>query len=623
MAALAVALWLIGPRLDSGWLHLATIFCIYAVALQAMNIVFGYAGQLSLAHVGLYGSAAYISGLLGSKADWPPALSACVAVASCAVLGALCALPTLRVRGLMLAIVTLAFGVIAQNLFGQMNITGRHDGLGGIPLPSLAGHEFDGVGLFHLFVVTALIVFVATRNLLRTSWGRAWEVVREDEVAAVSLGIAPFNQKVVVFALSGGLAGLAGSMFAHYSLFIAPEQFGLPEMILWYLGLILGGSGTIWGPWIGAAALAYLPTRMPGSEHVKPLLWGALLVAVLVLFPQGITRTITDRFPGRRVGQARDRVAGAVPGPRPAAGDHEPVIADPRRFVAAPDPSVPVVSSTLRPGPVLAIDAVSVTFGGNRALQDVSLAVPAGQVHALLGPNGSGKTTLLNVITGFQRPDHGTVTFVGEEVIGLPPAKLARRGLGRTFQHLHLVEGHTALTSVETALHGRTHGNLFGAITGSPGSRARARAHRDEATELLARFGLAAFANTPVLSLSQGHRQLVAVVRAVALRPRLLLLDEPAAGLSLPEIELLGPAVRSVVDGGVGVLLVEHRLDFVRLLASTATCLDGGRVIADGPVDRVLDDPAVLEVYLGKPRVNGSPTLSAALDEVGAIDARG
>jgi len=553
------------------YLYVGASAGLLVIVTAGLNVLAGFTGQISLGHAGFYAIGAYAAALLSLKAGCNPVLAALAAVALAALIGAAVAGAALRVSGPYLAMVTIAFGIIVEGILVEwVSLTGGPGGVFNIPKPALRTS-------YWLILGAAGLALWLVANLRASAWGRAFLAVRDSDVAAESLGLSAHYVRTVSFSVSAAFAGGAGALFATLNGYISPDSFTLQSSILFLLALLFGGMGFTAGPVVGSLVLTLLPELLTRLADYRLILYGGLLLLSIYWLPSGVVGALARGRPRRRLG-APATAALAEGTPRGATEQTPPAGG----------------------GPLLRVEDVSVTFGGLAALAGVTLAVPPRGIHALIGPNGAGKTTLLNVLSGFTAPGAGSVRLGERVVTGQAPYVIARLGVARTFQTAQLFAELTARENVAVGVAGPRLGSVFAALLATPDARRRERALAMAAQAWLAATDLAAWADAPADTLPAGLRRRMEIARALATRPRLLLLDEPAAGLSPAEIRELDGRLTVVRDGGgPAIILVEHHMDLVMAISDQVTVLDDGRVIAGGPPEAVRRDPAVIEAYLG------------------------
>jgi len=617
----------------------------FAALALGLNIVVGFAGLLDLGYAAFFAIGAYTYGILSSwqlqpawSSFWQPfawldlvqkvtqgdtsvvhftlsfwiALPLSAAVA--AFFGVLFGAPTLRLRGDYLAIVTLGFGEIVPIVVRNWaSLTNGAAGLNGVAPPNLFGYNFGVEITPYYYVAVAivgLLIFVSSR-LRDSRIGRAWMALRDDSIAASTAGVDLTRYKLLAFALGASFAGMTGTFYIAKLQTATPDMFMFPVSVMILVMIVLGGLGSVWGVVVGAIFLQllqswFLPAmsgwlhsvgNLVGSPWLQQiqlaqsieLIFGIILVVMMLYRRDGLIpatrkqKALSFEQQNAQVGESHGfRMSGIV-----------------REEGSAV--------------PALEIKGVTVRFGGLVALKSVDLTVPPGGVLAVIGPNGSGKSTLFNVVTGLTTAESGSIRLFGEEIIGLPPHKIARKGIARTFQNLRLFTNLTVMDNVLIGQHSRLHTGPLGAVLRFPRVRAEEAKARERVIEIIANFGnrLLPRADQNVAALSYANRRRVEISRALATNPRILLLDEPTAGMNPAETLELAQQIKDLHKLGLTIIVIEHKLDVVVRLADTVVVLDHGEKIAEGKPDEVRRNEEVLRAYLGRNAQAGSAGIAA------------
>jgi len=607
----------------------------FAALALGLNIVVGFAGLLDLGYAAFFAIGAYAYGVASSwqlqpawSSFWEPFqwldlvirfhtaggdvvhfqvsfwLMLPIAAAIAAFFGVLFGAPTLRLKGDYLAIVTLGFGeivpIVARNI---PSVTNGAMGLNGVAAPRFFGFDFgiDATPYYYVGVAIVAFLILTSQRLKDSRIGRAWMAIREDEVAATAMGVDRVRYKLLAFAIGAAFAGATGTFYVAKLQTATPEMFMFPVSVMILVMVVFGGIGSVWGVVVGALILQILQSwfledlsewlhalgRFVGVDwlqHVElassiELIFGLILVLMMLYRREGLIpaarRTRTLSLDEQTVQPARSGFTN----------------------LAARDDG-----SRL---PLLEIVDLAVRFGGLVALQSVELSVPAHSVVAVIGPNGSGKSTLFNAVTGLVPTDQGTIRFAGEEIGRLRPHQVLDRGIARTFQNIRLFPNLSVLENVMVGMHARLVTGPVGAVLRLPATRGEEAAARERALEILSLFGnrLLPRAEHPAASLSYANRRRTEIARALAAQPKLLMLDEPTAGMNPAETLELADQIGSLNRYGLTVLLIEHKLDVVAMLADKVVVLDHGEKIAEGPPAAVRRDEEVIRAYLGRSAV--------------------
>jgi branched-chain amino acid transport system permease protein len=542
--------------------RILTLVFLWAAMGLAWNIISGYAGQISFGHQAFFGIGAYVTVLLAAKLQLTPWLGMWAGVGVAVLAALLIGTPTFRLAGIYFGLATLAYPLIFRIV---MDYLGYQE----VAIPMVRDRpalfmQFEEPRSFDLLALALLAATLVLSRLIEGSrLGYSLRAIKENEQAAEAMGVDAFRSKMLAYALSAAPAALAGAIYAHAILFVVTPDavFGVIVIVQTLVVCLVGGAGTLWGPVIGAAIMipvseildTTVGDRLPGIQGV---VYGAALMAIMMWAPEGLFWHLRRR--PAAVARATPVVAAGGTAEAPAA----------------------------TPGPVLLeVRGIDKAFIGLQALSEVGFDVREGEILGIIGPNGAGKTTLFNVLNGFLLPDRGLVRWLGAPITGLRPHLVCQRGIGRTFQ---VVRVFPRLTVLENVMVGAfAHGDAPGAA-------------RERAQAALGRVSLVEQAGALPAGLTTLELRLMELARCLATSPRLVLLDEPLAGLSAEGVELMAVMIRRTRAAGVTVVIIEHTIQALVKLADRLVVLDHGRRLAEGPPGEVTRNPAVIEAYLGK-----------------------
>lgn len=570
--ALAAAWPFIAP--NDFYVHVVQDMILLAIAATGLNILFGMSGQLSLGQAAFFALGAYGSGILATKLGWPLAITMPIGVIVAGMAGVVIGLVALRARTHYLAMATLAFGFIVEILCQRwVDLTGGSMGLIGVPQLNFGDFAMGPAYFFWIAAAALLILQTMVDYLAKSSTGRSLHAIKESESFALTVGIPVAMVRAGVFVVAAMMAGLAGAFFAHQSGYLSSDAFNLDRSISLLIAVVLGGLGKPYGAIVGAVIIVLLNQLTAGLYEVSYFIFGAILLLVMLFFPDGAVGALERLLRPRRTPLASNRVRAELPS----------------GFMVAPQGTA---------APVLELEGVTKRYAGVTAVSDVNMQVKAGTVHALIGPNGAGKSSLINVIAGLYRADGGRIRYHGRDITTLPAHRRADAGIARTFQNLQLIGTLTVLENVMLGLRPR-HGFLSGWLRWLFNGRDLA-AERAEAMTLMDYFGIGRFADSLPGDLAYGHRKLCELARALAQRPTFMLLDEPIAGLNEEEVREIVAVIGRLKALGLTILVVEHNMTFVMQVSDTVTVLDYGRKISEGTPAVIKRDPAVIAAYLGQ-----------------------
>jgi ABC-type branched-subunit amino acid transport system ATPase component/ABC-type branched-subunit amino acid transport system permease subunit len=571
--AILVAAMVLPVVSNDYWVLIGTRMAIYWVLVSGLNLVVGFAGHLAIGYVALLTLGAYTTSVLVAGNVMPalPVFAALpVAAIVGAVFGVVVGLPALRLRTFYFAMSTLGFAtIVTQIALAWQSVTGGGIGIAGPEFPQ----PFDTAWGFYLLCIGfAAVTTWISANVAHSRFGRALIALRDAEVAAESVGISKPTLLVAIFLLAGACAGLAGGLFASLQTYITPDAFTFDLSVLFFIAILIGGRGSILGPLLGTVILTILPEIAAPLAAWSTFLYAVLLLVIVLVMPGGIAALLD--FRNRRPLAANRAIL-----PRPAA--------------------LGEIMRGRPGGKVLALRNIALSFGNVRAIDGLDLDVAPGRVHGLIGPNGSGKTTTLNVISGYYAAKAGTMTLGTDALPPGLPATRALRGIARTFQTPRMIGEASVLENI--MIGGMVEGQVtfVEAMLSLPRSRKDERLLAAKARALLNVVGLEQLADVRADRLQHSELRFVEIARALMLDPDVLLLDEPAAGLSNDEIARLAELIRAIAARGTGVLLVEHHADLIFDICDQVTVLNLGRILAVGTPAEIRVHREVVSAYLG------------------------
>ena len=605
-------------------LGLLTLLTIYGILLIGLDVTVGYLGQVNLAHAAFLGLGAYAAGLSVSLLGFSMLGALFLSMTIGLVLGGLLAFPALRLEGPQFALATLSFSALSTTVLNEWEgLTSGAQGLS-IIRPTLFGYSFNAQGFYWLCLILLVLVWIAMRNLLSSQWGRAFEALRDSPIATDAMGVGTYRHKVAGFAFGSSLGGLAGGLYAFNFQYLQPQSFTYDLMVILLLGVVLGGRKSLWGAFFGASLIVLLPNLLSNRLLFEILAALGLLLA-LVAGTRGLMKKTTPPFQaiapiiamgmlvvgGYMVENTENwrKAIFALMLFSVVVGLPDGLMGFAARYLTRlfriDPPALPAASAlddvlpAQQPDgkPLLELQNLKRYFGGVKAVDGISMTVRTGQIHGLIGPNGSGKSTAVNVISGLYAPTSGEILLQGKALPKGSLFKVALAGVSRTFQNLQLFGELSALDNVMLALKGVYRSPLPLVLLGfARGEEKRAQA---DALALLELVGLKQQARVHARDLTYGSQRFLEIARALACKPKLLILDEPAAGLAHPDVNNLVEIIKRVHQRGITIILIEHHMDVVSALCDVVTVLDGGQVIAEGTTVEVKRNPLVIKAYLG------------------------
>ncbi|WP_040207430.1 branched-chain amino acid ABC transporter ATP-binding protein/permease [Neobacillus jeddahensis] len=560
------------------YMRIISLIFIYMILAIGYNISAGFSGITSFAFAAHYGVGAYVSAVAITRYNMPFLIGLLAGALASGLVGLVVSLPASKVKHHYLALISIGLLEIVQQILNEWQwFTG---GAGGMYIPSwnIFNIMLNNFQKYYFILIIMLFCVALQRNLRKSRWGRDLIAIKNNEIAAAGVGINFSKYRIAGYFLSSMLAGLAGSVYASFSGYLSPDTFNFEFTVFILLMAVLGGEGTLSGPIIGAVIATFVPMLFNATPDLKQIVFGALLVVLPQVMPAGISGTIKKYF--KEI-------------------DHNKYIVD-----QTEQNEFDIQSNFMKDHSemedILVVKGLTKRFGGVTAVDGLDMTIKRGTVHSLIGPNGAGKSTTVNMITGIDKPSEGSIIFNGKEITGNKIFNLTRKGLSRTYQHVRLF---TNLSVVENvAIGGRlfyTY-SIFDSIFRTRKMKKEERKSFHEAMEYLKIINLYDKANYDPESLSAGQQKLLELARALYMKPDLLVLDEPCAGLSETETLEFSKIIHKIRNAGISILLIEHHMDLVMEISDYITVIDYGKKIAEGDPASVTTNPVVKTAYLGE-----------------------
>ena len=531
---------------------------ISIIVISGLDILFGYSGQISLGHAGFYCIGAYTSAILSRDLGLPVFATIFIGGLFAMALAILLALPAVKLVHHFLALVTISFGELVYLFVSQARgLTEGYSGMNFIPRPKVGSFSFESnTSYFYVVYAFLVVLLFLKQRLVRSRTGRAFIAIREDTHAANGMGVNVTKYKTMAFAVSAFYTGVAGALYAHLIGFISPESFSSSQSTLFLTMLLFGGMGNFWGPIIGAGALAIVSEFLQKLGSYQMLVYGVFLLAIIVYIPGGVSQGINVLSLAR----GRDKKEKAA---------------------------------------MLSLRDATIRFGGLTAVDHLTMQVEENSITALIGPNGAGKTTAFNLISGVYEPVEGGIEFAGKDISGLKPYQINEIGIARTYQNIRLFNGMSVLDNILVGRHTRGTCGIARNLLRTPRQRSEEKEMLDKANAILEFIQLADYASEDAKNLPYGQQKKLEIARALASDPKMLLLDEPVAGMNSKEKADVMDLILKIRGLGKTILLVEHDMKIVMGMADSIYVMNYGKRIAEGKPEEIQRNPIVIEAYLG------------------------
>jgi branched-chain amino acid transport system permease protein len=590
------------PTINNYWIDVGFYVGIYALLGLSLNIMLGEVGLFNLGQAGFYAIGAYTTAILYTQFQIPIIVLLPISALVAGGFAYLVTSPIIHLRGDYLCIVTIGIGEIVRitALNNPFGLTNGANGITGIGNPDLGIFAIQTPTHFYYYIwIIVALVIVGLINLQKSRVGRAWNFIREDEIAAEANGIDVRHYKLIAFVIGTALAGIAGNVYGSKLMTISPGMFTFMESALIFVIVLLGGLGSIPGNLLGAAIIVVFPEIFRQFASYRLLFFGLAMIVMMVFRPGGILprRREGAGFSGLGISKLpadENEFLEEVLAKVPSTGSQDTQKAQLTGFKAG------MKSNATENGIVMETQHVTMKFGGLVAVNEFDLKIRKGQITSLIGPNGAGKTTLFNVITGIYHPQTGKVVFMGEDITKLKPHQIIQKGIARTFQNIRLFPSLTCIENVMSGPHCHASKGPWSSTLHYPSQQKEERQILEIASYRLHQAGLWEYRNELARNLPYGKQKMLEAARALASNPKLLILDEPSSGLNDKETEVLIEFLTKLVDEGFTLLLIEHDMNVVMGISDLVTVMDMGCKIAEDLPFNIYNNPQVIEAYLGK-----------------------
>lgn len=593
-AIILIVLFPFFPFIDNYWIDIGFYFGIYALLGLSLNIVLGEVGLFDLGHTGFYAIGAYTTAILNTHFHIPILILLPVAAIAAGLFAWLVTSPVIHLKGDYLCIVTIGIGEIVRltMINNPLGLTGGPNGINGIDTPVFFFQIISSRQFYYLiWSIMGLVTFGLLR-LQRSRIGRAWNFIREDETAAEALGVDVRRYKLGAFILGAALAGIAGNIYASKQMSISPESFTFMESSLLFCIVLLGGLGSIPGTMLGALAITVFPEIFRPFAKYRLMFFGLALLIMMIFRPAGILPRKRDSMETLlKAISGKTKKSQGQPRKQSMEKTH------PSHSISGSEHPAP--SDTANGKVLLSVQDAHLSFGGVMAVAGIDVEVERGTITALIGPNGAGKTTLFNLITGIYKPQKGSIKLNGEEISGQIPHRIVQKGIARTFQNIRIFPTLTCLENVLCGQHCHGRAGYTASILHLSYQQEEERAMFDYAKRCLDRVGLGDSLDLLASSLPYGKRRYLEIARALAVKPDLIVLDEPSSGLNDAETDELADLLSDLVHDGYSILLIEHDMHLVDKVSNHVIVMQSGKKIAEGEMCVVRENPKVIEAYLG------------------------